>query len=92
LIAEKEQIQQNSEKQCTELRHESEINAQHLASLEQTFSDIHAKYERTKQIASELKEREEVLLQERKQNAENLRMQEIRYEKMKSHAMAQLEM
>lgn len=52
----------------------------------------YSKYERTKQIAAELKEREEVLLQERKQNAENLRMQEVRYEKMKSHAMAQLEM
>ena len=50
------------------------------------------KYERTKQLAAEQKEREEVILQEKKLNADNLKMQEMRYEKMKMHAMTQLEM
>jgi transforming acidic coiled-coil-containing protein 3 len=44
-----------------------------------------------KQIAAELKEREEVILQDRKTLAESLKMQELRYEKMKMHAMTQLE-
>lgn len=50
------------------------------------------KYERTKQLASELKEREETILQDRKSLQDNLKMQEARYEKMKTHAMSQLEM
>ena len=31
-------------------------------------------------------------MQEKKLNADNLKMQEMRYEKMKTHAMTQLEM
>ena len=50
------------------------------------------KYERTKQLASDLKEREESTLKDRKTLRDNLKMQEARYEKMKTHAMAQLEM
>jgi transforming acidic coiled-coil-containing protein 3 len=50
------------------------------------------KYERTKQIASELKEREESMMTDRKTLQDNLKMQEARYEKMKTHAMSQLEM
>ncbi|CAO1406874.1 unnamed protein product [Diamesa serratosioi] len=91
LIAEKEQLVLKSEKKCSDLKHDGEMNAQHLASLETTFSDLHAKYERTKQLAAEQKEREEVILQEKKLNADNLKMQEMRYEKMKIHAMTQLE-
>lgn len=50
------------------------------------------KYERTKQVATELKDREESILLDRKTLTESLKMQEVRYDKMKSHAMAQLEM
>lgn len=42
-------------------------------------------------MASELKEREEVILQDRKTFTDNLKVQEMRYEKMKMHAMTQLE-
>jgi transforming acidic coiled-coil-containing protein 3 len=49
------------------------------------------KYERTKQLASELKDREETIIQDRKSLQENLKQQETRYEKMKMHAMSQLE-
>jgi transforming acidic coiled-coil-containing protein 3 len=41
LISEKEQIVQNHEKKCSELQADSDSNAQHLASLETTFSDVH---------------------------------------------------
>ncbi|XP_053682233.1 transforming acidic coiled-coil-containing protein 1 [Sabethes cyaneus] len=91
LIAEKEQTAQNYEKTCESLRADSDINAQHLESLEKTFSDLHAKYERLKAITVEYKEREEELVTERNRFEENLRMQEKRYENMKSHAMTQLE-
>lgn len=91
LIAEKEQTTQNYEKMCEALKADSDINAQHLESLEKTFSDLHAKYERMKIITSEYKEREEELINERNRFEESLRMQEKRYENMKSHAMTQLE-
>lgn len=41
LIAEKEQLVQSYEKKCEDLKNDSEMNAQHLASLELTFSDLH---------------------------------------------------
>ncbi|CAO1387476.1 unnamed protein product [Diamesa hyperborea] len=91
LVSEKEQLVLKSEKMCADLKHDGEMNAQHLSSLETTFSDLHAKYERTKQLAAEQKEREDGIMQEKKLNADNLKMQEMRYEKMKTHAMTQLE-
>lgn len=42
LIAEKEQLTQGYEKKCVELKGDSEQNSHHLASLESTFSDLHA--------------------------------------------------
>jgi transforming acidic coiled-coil-containing protein 3 len=42
LIAEKEQVMQSYEKKCNDLKSDSELNANHLASLESTFSDLHA--------------------------------------------------
>lgn len=42
LIAEKEQTQQDFERQCADLKRDSELNALHLSSLETTFSDLHA--------------------------------------------------
>jgi len=43
-------------------------------------------------MTSQLKSNEESLLAERKQMMDNLRLQEQRYDKMKNHAMQQLEM
>lgn len=91
LITQKEQTTQSYEKTCEALKTDSDINAQHLESLEKTFSDLHAKYERMKVITVEYKEREEELINERNRFEESLRMQEKRYENMKSHAMSQLE-
>lgn len=91
LITQKEQTTQSYEKTCEALKADSDINAQHLESLEKTFSDLHAKYERMKVMTAEYKEREEELVNERNRCEESLRMQEKRYENMKSHAMTQLE-
>ncbi|XP_059610638.1 uncharacterized protein LOC132257658 isoform X2 [Phlebotomus argentipes] len=92
LIAEKQQIIESYEKKCSELQNERDLNFQHLTSLEGTFADLHVKYERSKQVTITLKKSEESLIAEKKQCHENLRIQEQRYEKMKSHAMQQLEL
>jgi len=92
LISEKEQIGKNYENKCAELISARDLNFQHLTSLETTFSDLNAKYERSKQKTIALLEAKEMLIKEKQQNFENLRQQEQRYEKLKGHAMAQLEM
>ncbi|XP_063701438.1 transforming acidic coiled-coil-containing protein 2 isoform X2 [Culicoides brevitarsis] len=91
MITEKEQLLANEQRKYTNLHADSETNAQHLASLETTFSDLHAKYERTKQIAMDLKDQEVILIAEKRVLEESLRTQEQRYEKMKNHAVQQLE-
>lgn len=42
LIAEKEQIQQEADRKRDQLRKDADTNGLHLASLEDTFSDLHA--------------------------------------------------
>lgn len=42
MITEKEQLVAKHERECTDLRADSETNALHLSSLETTFSDLHA--------------------------------------------------
>ncbi|KAH8418510.1 hypothetical protein KR009_010844 [Drosophila setifemur] len=91
LISEKEQLAQGYERQLQEVQTDRDANYHHLTSLESTFSDLHAKYEKSKQMTSQLKANEESLQGERKQLMDNLRMQEQRYDKMKNHAMQQLE-
>uniref|UniRef100_A0A1A9UR60 Transforming acidic coiled-coil-containing protein C-terminal domain-containing protein n=1 Tax=Glossina austeni TaxID=7395 RepID=A0A1A9UR60_GLOAU len=91
LIAEKEQLIQNHEKQLVEVKADRDTYYHHLASLEATFSDLHVKYEKSKEMTFQLKSNEEALLAERRRTLENLRLQEQRYDKMKSHAMQQLE-
>ncbi|XP_070138351.1 transforming acidic coiled-coil-containing protein 2 isoform X2 [Drosophila bipectinata] len=91
LISEKEQLAQGYERQLQEVQTDRDANYHHLTSLESTFSDLHVKYEKSKQMTSQLKTNEEALMGERKQLMDNLRLQEQRYDKMKSHAMQQLE-
>ncbi|XP_032576195.1 uncharacterized protein LOC6613860 isoform X2 [Drosophila sechellia] len=91
LISEKEQQAQLHERQLQEVQADRDANYHHLTSLETTFSDLHVKYEKSKEMTSQLKSNEESLLAERKQMMDNLRLQEQRYDKMKNHAMQQLE-
>ncbi|XP_052894258.1 uncharacterized protein LOC128301705 [Anopheles moucheti] len=91
LISEKEMLIRNHEVECESLKQDNEINAQHLESLEKTFSNLYAKYERMKKNAIKYKENEDKLLEKVLKLEECLRAQEQRYEKMKSHAMSQLE-
>ncbi|XP_049281578.1 transforming acidic coiled-coil-containing protein 1 [Anopheles funestus] len=91
LISEKEILIRNHEVECESLKQDNEINAQHLESLEKTFSNLYAKYERMKKSAIKYKENEDKLLEKVLKLEECLRAQEQRYEKMKGHAMSQLE-
>ncbi|XP_034485319.1 putative mediator of RNA polymerase II transcription subunit 26 isoform X2 [Drosophila innubila] len=91
LIHDKEQLVQNHERQMQEVQADRDSNYHHLTSLETTFSDLHVKYEKSKEMTSHLKQDEENLLEEKKKLLEKLRQQEQRYEQMKSHAMQQME-
>ncbi|KAH8385089.1 hypothetical protein KR200_003472 [Drosophila serrata] len=91
LISEKEQQAHGYERQLQDVQTDRDTNYHHLTSLETTFSDLHVKYEKSKEMTTQLKLNEESLQADRKQMMDNLRMQEQRYDKMKSHAMQQLE-
>ncbi|XP_062122082.1 putative mediator of RNA polymerase II transcription subunit 26 isoform X3 [Drosophila sulfurigaster albostrigata] len=91
LIHDKEQLVQNHEREMQEVQTDRDSNYHHLTSLETTFSDLHVKYEKSKEMTSHLKQIEENLLDEKKKLQEKLRQQEQRYEQMKSHAMQQME-
>ncbi|KAH8407788.1 hypothetical protein KR222_007815 [Zaprionus bogoriensis] len=91
LIHDKEQLVQNHEREMLEVQADRDSNYHHLTSLETTFSDLHVKYEKSKEMTSQLKQVEENLLEEKKKLMDKLRQQEQRYEQMRSHAMQQME-
>uniref|UniRef100_A0A1A9WBL2 Transforming acidic coiled-coil-containing protein C-terminal domain-containing protein n=1 Tax=Glossina brevipalpis TaxID=37001 RepID=A0A1A9WBL2_9MUSC len=91
LIAEKEQLIKNYEKQFVEVQIDRNLNLHHLTSLEMTFFDMHDKYEKSKEREYQLKVSEEALLAENRHDLENLRLHEQRYEKMKNNVTQQLE-
>lgn len=92
LMKERAVTKEEYERRCSELETERNANYQHLSSLETTFSDLHVKYERCKQQMEALKRSEEALLTDKRQSAEQASMQEQRYDKLKTHAMQQMEM
>lgn len=51
----------------------------------------HSKYEKCKQLALELKESETQLLEKYESTKQQLKSQELRYDKLKNHALTQLE-
>ncbi|KAG4065102.1 hypothetical protein HA402_007499 [Bradysia odoriphaga] len=91
LVADKEKLTDHHEVTNERLRQERDIHHQHLMSLEITFSDLHKKYERSKEIIMQLRERYDVLSEERAMIDHLIKQQELRYEKMKQHAIEQLE-
>lgn len=42
IVGEKEQLAQHFDKQCQDLKYDSEMNLKHLLSLETTFNDLNA--------------------------------------------------
>ncbi|XP_031639395.1 uncharacterized protein LOC116351438 isoform X2 [Contarinia nasturtii] len=91
MISEREQLTQNYEKQLLQLKTERDANFHHLTSLENTFSDLHVKYEKSKQMAIEVKESEAKLVEKLEFCQQQMNLQEQRYDKLKNHALSQLE-
>ncbi|XP_055314286.1 uncharacterized protein LOC129575221 [Sitodiplosis mosellana] len=91
MISEREQITQNYEKQLMQLKTERDANFHHLTSLENTFSDLHLKYEKSKQMALEVKDSEAKLIEKLEFSQQQMKLQEQRYDKLKNHALSQLE-
>lgn len=56
------------------------------------FFFLFSKYERSKQLTAQLKDSEQALRGEVDRAQELLKQQELRYEKMKNHAIQQLDM
>ncbi|XP_017847033.1 uncharacterized protein LOC108603072 isoform X2 [Drosophila busckii] len=91
LVHDKEQLSQMHERQMQEVQADRDSNYNHLTSLETTFSDLHVKYEKSKEMTAHLKQVEDGLLEEKRKLMDKLRQQEQRYEQMKSHALQQME-
>jgi len=90
-ISDTEQIITDMVSDSDKLKVENEQLKQHLATLELSFSDLHSKYERCKDIIVGLKKNEETLVESLEKFKEGARKYEERYDMLKSHATAQLE-
>ncbi|XP_071448943.1 transforming acidic coiled-coil-containing protein 3-like [Hetaerina americana] len=91
LVAEKEQGKQKWEMEQENLKRERDEALTHLNNVEQAFSDVHRKYERSKVALEGFRANEDALKASIAEYQVNLRKQEQRYEVLKSHAEAQLE-
>lgn len=91
LVAEKEQEKQNHEKEVKKVVKEKDTMQVHLENIEIAFSDVHQKYERSKQVIQGFKTNEEVLKASLTDYSTTLTKQEDKYDKLKAHAMSQLE-
>lgn len=78
-----------TEERATLVRERDEA-AEHLASMEHAFNDVHTKYERCKVIIQGYKGSEEALKRSVEENSDVIQKLEARYETLRQHAMQQL--
>jgi len=90
-LAAKEKLSQSYEKEHEDLVADRDVTFQHLQSLENTFSDLHMKFERNLQQTTQLQEKLNALTDEKAKAEDLLKQQELRYDKMKSHTMQQFD-
>lgn len=90
LIAEKEQDKKRHADERIQLIRERDEQVAHLASMEVSFSDLHSKYEKSKQIILSLKTNEEVYKKSIKDFEDNLSKMQNNYELLKQHATSKL--
>ncbi|XP_046385231.1 transforming acidic coiled-coil-containing protein 3 isoform X2 [Ischnura elegans] len=91
VVAEKEQLKQKWETERESLKRERDEALTHLNNVEQAFSDVHRKYERSKAAIEGFRANEDTLKASIAECQANLRKQEQRYDVLRSHAEAQLE-
>lgn len=90
LIAEKEQDKKRHADERIQLIRERDEQTAHLASMEVSFSDLHSKYEKSKQIILGFKTNEETYKKSFKEFEDNLSKMQNNYELLKQHATSKL--
>ncbi|KAL0819417.1 hypothetical protein ABMA28_007525 [Loxostege sticticalis] len=90
LIAETEQDKKRNNEERIRLIKERDEQTAHLASMEVSFSDLHSKYEKSKQIILTCKANEDSYKKSIKEFEENLTKMQSNYELLKQHATSKL--
>ncbi|XP_075222568.1 transforming acidic coiled-coil protein isoform X2 [Lycorma delicatula] len=91
LLAQKEEEKKQFESQKETIMKERDTAMTHLNNLEIAFNDVHQKYERSKTVIEGMKNNEDLLKNSLQTYEGTLKKQEDKYNKLRSHAMAQLE-
>ncbi|XP_066996608.2 uro-adherence factor A isoform X2 [Anabrus simplex] len=91
LVAEKEHEKQAQSIEVARLTKEKDTMSTHLENIEIAFSDVHQKYEKSKQVIQGFVKNEEALRASLAEYESTIKKQEQKYDALKSHAMAQLE-
>lgn len=90
LIAETAQDKNKHAEERIKLINERDEQTAHLASMEVSFSDLHSKYEKSKQVILHCKANEDVFKKSIKDFEENLAKMQNNYELLKQHATSKL--
>ncbi|XP_046971261.1 nucleoporin nup211-like [Vanessa cardui] len=90
LIAEMELEKRRNAEERTKLISERDEQTAHLASMEVSFSDLHSKYEKSKQIILSMKANEDTYRKSIKEFEDNLLKMQNNYELLKQHATSKL--
>eukprot|EP00095_Tigriopus_kingsejongensis_P008046 snap_masked-scaffold201_size263271-processed-gene-1.11 protein:Tk08046 transcript:snap_masked-scaffold201_size263271-processed-gene-1.11-mRNA-1 annotation:"transforming acidic coiled-coil-containing protein 3-like" len=86
LIAQKEKEREHFEEERQHMMAERDQAIVDLQNVESAFSDVHRKYERTKQVVEGFKQNEDTLKVRLEEFQTQLRKQDQKYELLKSHA------
>ncbi|XP_050354289.1 MATH and LRR domain-containing protein PFE0570w-like [Nymphalis io] len=90
LIAEMQLEKRRNTEERTRLISERDEQTAHLASMEVSFSDLHSKYEKSKQIILSMKANEDTYRKSIKDFEDNLFKMQNNYELLKQHATSKL--
>lgn len=90
LISETAQDKKRHAEERIKLINERDEQTAHLASMEVSFSDLHSKYEKSKQIILNCKANEDTYKKSIKEFEENLTKMQTNYELLKQHATSKL--
>ena len=90
LISETAQDKKRNAEERIKLINERDEQTAHLASMEVSFSDLHSKYEKSKQVILNCKANEDAYKKSIKEFEENLSKMQNNYELLKQHATSKL--
>lgn len=92
LVSEKEKEKQNQEERIKTLEQERNQALEDLANVEVAFSDVHRKYERTKQVVDTLRRNEETLRGAVTDYENKLQKQEQKFIEFQKHAEEKIQL